>query len=71
LKIAFTEVLTGRAPEHRGNGLKFVRKIIEKNPFSLTFQTGNVRMKLRQNDTDLQITETITSIIGCFATISF
>lgn len=29
LKVAFTEVLSGRSPEKRGNGLKFVKKVLE------------------------------------------
>src|SRR3989344_3549698 len=32
LRVAFTEILSGRAPENRGNGLKFVRKIVAENP---------------------------------------
>ena len=32
LTIAFTKRLSGRAPEKRGNGLKFVRDIINDNP---------------------------------------
>jgi hypothetical protein len=37
LKVAFTETISGRFPEARGNGLKFVRSIIIGNPFSLYF----------------------------------
>ena len=32
LRVAFTEVISGRSPESRGNGLKFVRKIVSENP---------------------------------------
>ena len=71
LRVAFTEVLTGRAPEHRGNGLKFVRKIIEMNPFLLTFQTGDARLILKYGDKDLSINKTETAIQGCFAILSF
>jgi hypothetical protein len=41
LDIAFTKRITGRAPEKRGNGLKFVREIInEQEGRALFFQTN-------------------------------
>jgi len=69
LKIAFTETISGRKEEARGNGLKFVRSVITKNPLSLDFQTGNAFLHIKQNDKNLFIRETDTSIRGCFATI--
>ncbi len=71
LKVVFTEVLTGRAPEHRGNGLKFVRKIVTSNAFSLKFKTGNALLELGKGDENLNITETKKSITGCLAILSF
>lgn len=71
LSVAFTEVLTGRAPEHRGNGLKYVRKIITSNPFSLTFHTGDARLEMIQGDQQLLIQQTRNLIPGCFVSISF
>ena len=71
MKVAFTETISGRYPETRGNGLKFVKSIIIKNPFSLYFQTGNAELHLKQGDSDLMIQEAKTSISGCFAIISF
>ena len=71
MKVAFTETVSGRYPETRGNGLKFVRSIIIKNPFSLYFQTGNADLYLKQGDNDLAINQAKTSINGCFAIISF
>lgn len=41
LKIAFTEIISGRYPEKRGNGLKFVRKVVEENSWELNFYSGN------------------------------
>src|SRR3989344_7535466 len=32
LRVAFTETISGRAPENRGNGLKLVRKVISRTP---------------------------------------
>lgn len=71
MKVAFTETISGRYPETRGNGLKFVRSIIVKNPFSLRFQTGNAELYLKKDDAELNIKQTGTIINGCFALISF
>lgn len=71
MKMAFTETISGRYPETRGNGLKFVRSIIVENPFSLTFQTGNARLYLKKNDSELNIQQGEINIKGCFAIISF
>lgn len=71
LRVAFTESISGRLPEARGNGLKFVRSVIVAHPFRLNFQTGDAQLDLRQNDKDLLIRKTEVSIQGCFATISF
>ena len=40
MKIAFTERISGRAPEQRGNGLKFVKKIFEQQGWQLNFKSG-------------------------------
>src|SRR3989338_10028935 len=71
LRMAFTEVISGRAPESRGNGLKFVRKVIAENPLSLLFQTGDSELKLSRDGDELNIYETKEIISGCFAMISF
>lgn len=41
LRVAFTEVLSGRHGERRGNGLKFVKKTIEEKQWSLSFYSGD------------------------------
>lgn len=71
LKLAFTETISGRFPEARGNGLKFVRSIIVDNPFKLYFQTGDVYLYLKQHDKDIAVRHAKTSIRGCFVTIEF
>ncbi len=71
LKVAFTETISGRFPEARGNGLKFVRSIIVDNPFTLYFQTGDAYLYLKQHDKDLTVRHAKTLITGCFATIGF
>ena len=71
LDTAFTKVVTERLPEKRGNGLKYVKEIITKNPLRLFFQTGNAQLELQQNDIDLKITKTNLSFHGCLAIIKF
>ncbi len=36
LKVAFTEIISGRKPEARGNGLKYVKNVISKNPIFIS-----------------------------------
>lgn len=71
LNVAFTETVSGRYPEARGNGLKFVRYVIVKNPFSLSFQTGNAQLYLKKGNDQLDIQQAKTIIKGCLAVISF
>lgn len=71
LRVAFTETISGRYPEARGNGLKFVKSIIVKNPFSLYFQTGNAQLYLKNGDNQLDIQQAKNIIKGCFAVINF
>lgn len=71
LHVAFSEVLTGRLHEHRGNGLKFVRKIVTENFFSLYFLTGDAELTLKQGDVQLNILHNPASVTGCFAVLSF
>lgn len=47
LKIAFTERLSGRTPENRGNGLKFVVRSLQKLPLSkFIFHSGDAQLQL-------------------------
>lgn len=71
LRVAFTETISGRYPEARGNGLKFVKSVIEKNPIKLFFQSGNAQVSLINNENDLNIQTAKNTIKGCFAIITF
>jgi hypothetical protein len=71
LAVAFTEVLSGRAPEERGNGLKFVKKVITENPMGLVFQSGNTEVMLHKNNTRLQMNSSQNDVRGCLAFITF
>lgn len=71
MQIAFTEIVSGRAPESRGNGLKFVKKIVVSNPLSLLFTSGNAKLALHETNQALNISEKIPHINGCIAFIQF
>ncbi len=71
LVTAFTDVVSGRSPESRGNGLKYVRKIIVANNFTLKFQTGTAFLTLKKGDTELNISPSKNFVRGCFAVIKF
>lgn len=71
LHIAFTKYVSGRAPENRGNGLKFVKDIINSNPITLVFQTGNAKLHLRENLDNLKIEKSEKNFHGCIAILNF
>ena len=71
MRVAFTEVLSGRSPESRGNGLKFVRKVMAENPIGLLFQTGDAELVLNKDSDILNIKHLAGSFRGCVALISF
>ena len=71
LKTAFTEFISGRFPEKRGNGLKLVKRIIIKNNFKLYFQTGNAFFNLGGGDAELDIKTGEEFCRGCVAKIEF
>lgn len=71
LKVAFTEIISGRAPEPRGNGLKFVYSVVKDNPMQLIFQSGTARIELREDAKDLRIAHVARRIRGTFAVIKY
>ncbi len=71
LKTAFTEIISGRAPESRGNGLKSVRQVVADNEISLFFQTGNAQLKIKKKDSNLNIKKSKINFHGCLALIKF
>lgn len=71
LRVAFTEIISGRDPERRGNGLKFVREVITKNPMSLFFRSGDAELRLQERKSGLSITRAEANVRGCLAIIKF
>ncbi len=71
LRVAFTEILSGRAPESRGNGLKFVRKVVSENPIGLLFRTGDAELVLVKDSDVLDIRTSPEPFRGCLALLTF
>lgn len=75
LHIAFTEKISGRAPKNRGNGLKYVKKVLtdtNKNiPLKLYFQSGNASVSLNEQTKTLTIEQANIEFRGCLALINF
>ncbi|MFA5926305.1 MAG: MerR family DNA-binding transcriptional regulator [Parcubacteria group bacterium] len=71
LRVAFTEIISGRSPEARGNGLKYVKEVVMENDIYLFFQTGNAGLELEKGDQALNIIKVDNHIRGCIALIKF
>lgn len=67
LFTAFNEKISGRAPEPRGNGLKFVKESIKEARKHLSFLSGTAKVELNEK---MNISQTEEKISGCFAVIT-
>jgi len=65
---AFNERISGRAPEPRGNGLKFVKENIKDKKMHLLFISGQARAELNDKMTIEQVNDNLR---GCLAIISY
>lgn len=71
LLTAFTEMLSGRAPEARGNGLKFVRKVITENSMSLEFSSGDSQLFIEKNQKNILFLPFNSHFHGTIVVINF
>jgi len=71
VRVAFTEILSGRSPENRGNGLKFVREITTTQPIDLFFESGDAEVRIKAPDREFRLTRGQEILRGCFAIIQF
>jgi hypothetical protein len=69
VEMAFTKQISGRTPEQRGNGLKFVSETVRQNQWRLFFQSGNGTCSIDKNG--LSFLESNVSLPGCLAIICF
>lgn len=69
LRVAFTEIVSGRSPEQRGNGLKFVRKVAESCEIKINFYSGNASCLIESGETKFTLSE--KNIPGTVVIIQF
>lgn len=70
LKVAFTETISGRSPERRGNGLKFVAAVTSNNPIKVEIRSGNAQAMINQEH-GLQIRSISDTILGTLGVINY
>ena len=69
VEIAFTKRISGRSPEQRGNGLKFVSEAIRQNNWHLYFQSGRGCCLI--DGGGIRFLEKTAPLAGCLAIIDF
>lgn len=70
LTAAFTRILSGRLPERRGNGLKFVVHVLKEHHWSLTFRSGDAELTIKSG-APLQTRSGVVQIHGCLAILNY
>jgi hypothetical protein len=71
LHVAFTEIVSGREPEKRGNGLKVVRQIVESNQIGLLFRSGLASVESPKQAHPIEIDLESENVRGAYAVITF
>lgn len=71
VNVAFTEFVSGRAPEKRGNGLKLVREVVMEQPIDLYFTSGDAEVRMKGPDKVFRVTRGERVLQGCLAKIEF
>jgi ABC-type Fe2+-enterobactin transport system substrate-binding protein len=68
-KKAFTKRISGRSPEQRGNGLKFVSETIQQNGWHLYFQSGSGSCTIDRHG--IAFIEKAPTVTGCLVILDF
>lgn len=71
LRVAFTEHISGRSPERRGNGLKFVKNIATDNPIGVFLQSGKAVAEISKQEGSLKVRTTDSNTQGTLAKITY
>ena len=71
VEVAFTEFISGRAPEKRGNGLKLVREVVLEQPIGLYFTSGDAEVRMKSQNKIFQVARGQNIVRGCLAKIEF
>lgn len=69
IEIAFTKQISGRAPEQRGNGLKFVLENVKDKNWSLYYQSGSGCCTI--DDKKVIFSCSNFNVIGCLSIFVF
>lgn len=68
--IAFTKAISGRYPERRGNGLKFVASTVKEKRWELRFYSGDAVLSIK-NGLALQTEVSKMKVNGCCAILHY
>lgn len=71
LRVAFTEIVSGRSPEKRGNGLKVVRRVAESGPIGLEYRSGLGVVLIPGPPGPMEIGTTMSNVRGTYAVITY
>lgn len=71
LRVAFTEFISGRSPEARGNGLKYVKEVVLNYNFKLFLQSGDAFLNLGKRKKSIKINKARNFIRGSYVLISY
>jgi excisionase family DNA binding protein len=71
VQVAFTEFISGRAPEKRGNGLKLIREVVSSNPIDLFFTSGDAEVRMQDGQKEFRVIRGPRLVRGCLAKIEF
>ena len=69
VEIAFTRTISGRSPEQRGNGLKFVAAAVKDNDWELDFRSGNGLVSIRNGT--MSFDQGDQAVYGCVALLKY
>ncbi len=65
IEVGFTREISGRAPEQRGNGLKFVLNTVKSKQWNLYYQSGNAYCSIENGMSKFDTAS--DCFTGCFA----
>lgn len=71
LKVAMTEHVSGRSPEQRGNGLKFVADVAKENSIGISLQSGIAVATINKEGNELAIALADRNIRGTLTKIEY
>lgn len=71
LEVAMTERISGRSPEQRGNGLKFVVNVATENRIGISLQSGTAVATIGKEGAKLKIALADRNIRGVLAKIEY